>query len=78
MTPDQANASQLPSPQSAAQRELSHATAAPLAQQAGPMPKAAPLTSTADLSPALIDQLADDVMRRMDRRMRIERERRGM
>ena len=36
--------------------------------------KAAPLT----LDPSTIDRLADNVMQRIDRRVRIERERRGL
>ncbi|HEV8216389.1 MAG TPA: hypothetical protein VGP95_11155 [Gemmatimonadaceae bacterium] len=31
-----------------------------------------------DLDPRVIDRLADDVIRRVERRARIERERRGM
>jgi hypothetical protein len=32
----------------------------------------------ASLDPALVDRLADDVIRRVERRLRIERERRGI
>jgi hypothetical protein len=36
------------------------------------------VVARAGLDPAMIDRLADDVMRRMERRIRIERERRGI
>jgi hypothetical protein len=32
----------------------------------------------ADLEPGLLDRLTDDVIRRVERRVRIERERRGL
>jgi len=32
----------------------------------------------ADLDPALLDRLTDDVIRRVERHVRIERERRGL
>ncbi len=35
-------------------------------------------TAAAALDPAMVDRLADDVIRRMERRIRIERERRGI
>jgi hypothetical protein len=34
--------------------------------------------TTQRLDPALVDRVADDVIRRIDRRLRIERERRGL
>jgi hypothetical protein len=38
-----------------------------------------PATSASTaLDPALLDRLAEDVMQRLDRRLRIERERRGL
>jgi hypothetical protein len=33
---------------------------------------------TADFDPGVLDRLADDVIRRVERRVRIERERRGL
>ena len=41
-------------------------------------PAASPRTPGAPLDSAMVDCLADDVMRRMERRIRIERERRGI
>jgi hypothetical protein len=35
-------------------------------------------TSVTNLDPALLDRLTDDVIRRVERRVRIERERRGL
>ena len=39
---------------------------------------AAPPVRATSLDPALVDRLADDVIRRVERRARIERERRGL
>ena len=40
-------------------------------------PERAPALQISDLAPALVDRLTDDVIRRVERRVRIERERRG-
>lgn len=62
--------------------------AAPQAQQIDPPRSAMPMRPSAPrardevqsmlLDPALVDRLADDVIRRVERRIRIERERRGI
>jgi hypothetical protein len=48
---------------------------APVSRQ--PTPSAALLKLT-DIDPRLMDRLTDDVIRRVERRVRIERERRGL
>lgn len=57
------------------------ATASQTRPPALPAPEALPLrrpTMLSDLDPNLVDRLADDVIRRVERRARIERERRGL
>jgi hypothetical protein len=73
--------------------EAPRATIAPVSVQAGSLTASAPsfaagATSTSQLpvisravqafDPAIADRLVDDVIRRVDRRMRINRERRGL
>jgi hypothetical protein len=45
---------------------------------AAPPVRAAASQTVMKLDPALVDRLADDVIRRVERRVRIERERRGL
>jgi hypothetical protein len=59
-------------------------SAAQVAAASSPLP-VKPLRSqppqrllTADVDPRLLDRLTDDVIRRVERRVRIERERRGL
>ncbi len=58
-------------------RRSSGSGPAPVAEQVVSLPRvsAAPITV---LDPALLDRLTDDVIRRVERRVRIERERRGV
>jgi hypothetical protein len=55
-------------------RSLSAEPAPELSSRSG---RAAALRVT-DLDPALLDRLTDDVIRRVEKRVRIERERRGL
>jgi hypothetical protein len=57
-------------PRSAPQPETAVETALPAAS--------APAARITALDPALVDRLTDDVIRRVERRVRIERERRGI
>jgi hypothetical protein len=48
------------------------------APEPAPTRSAAPATGAASLDPAVAERLADDVVRRVERQLRIERERRGL
>ena len=67
-------------PQAADRRHEQRPPASPEADVAKQPPRfaepAAPLTIA--LGPAVLDRLAEDVIHRIERRMRIERERRGL
>jgi hypothetical protein len=62
-------------------RDLAHAVSAPAsaipAVMAAGSARAARV-QISDLDPRLVDRLTDDVIRRVERRVRIERERRGL
>lgn len=58
-----------------------HAPDATDAHEAPPVEASRPRPATvrfADFEPGLVDRLTDDVIRRVERRVRIERERRGL
>jgi hypothetical protein len=74
---DAAPQRELPPPPHQAQGRTSPGSEAG-AGAAGPRPERAAGTQGATLDPGLLDRLADDVVRRVERRARIERERRGI
>ncbi|MEO8519787.1 MAG: hypothetical protein ABI603_00405 [Acidobacteriota bacterium] len=53
-------------------------TAGPSPQAAADAAPARPPVRTSDFEPGVLDRLTDDVIRRVERRVRIERERRGL
>ena len=80
MTPDNSasasagwGADSLPSQGHSSRMKLPHTAPAPITHR-----ELGTVVRANALDPALVDRVADDVMRRMDRRLRIERERRGI